>query len=63
MRLRALTLRAMLRFLKMYVLRRGFLGGSYAAVRGVLASSSVFMTYAMLWNVQRLARGAGSEST
>jgi glycosyltransferase involved in cell wall biosynthesis len=52
-----LTLRPLLRFVKMYVIRRGFLDGYHGAVLCGLAAFSVFTKYAKLWNLQRLADG------
>lgn len=50
-----LILRPMLRFLKMYVVRRGFLDGVHGAVLCGLAAFSVFTKYAKLWDLQRRA--------
>jgi glycosyltransferase involved in cell wall biosynthesis len=55
-----LTIRPLSRFVKMYVLRRGFLDGYHGAVLCGLAAFSVFTKYAKLWNLRRLAAG-GSE--
>ena len=55
-----ITLRPVTRFIKMFVIRRGFLDGYHGAVLCGLAAFSVFTKYAKLWNVQRLAAG-GSE--
>ena len=52
-----LTLRPVSRFIKMYVLRRGFLDGYHGAVLCGLAAFSVFTKYAKLWNIDRLAKG------
>ena len=52
-----LTLRPVSRFIKMFVLRRGFLDGYHGAVLCGLASFSVFTKYAKLWNIARLAEG------
>lgn len=54
------TVRPVSRFIKMYVLRRGFLDGYHGAVLCGLAAFSVFTKYAKLWNMARLAAG-GSE--
>lgn len=51
-RLRDLTLRPLLRFIKMYVIRRGFLDGYHGAVLCGLAACSVFVKYARLWDLQ-----------
>jgi glycosyltransferase involved in cell wall biosynthesis len=48
-RLSDLTLRPMLRFVKMYVLRRGFMDGYHGAVLCGLGAFSVFTKYAKLW--------------
>lgn len=55
-----LTLRPVSRFIKMFILRRGFLDGYHGAVLCGLAAFSVFTKYAKLWNIARLADG-GSE--
>jgi hypothetical protein len=44
-----LALRPWARFLKMYVLRRGFLDGKHGLVLSYLAAFSVFTKYARLW--------------
>lgn len=44
-----LALRPLFRFLKMFVLRRGFLEGKHGFVLCALAAMSVFMKYAKLW--------------
>ncbi len=51
--------RPLLRFLKMYVLRRGFLDGRHGAVLCGLASFAVFTKYAKLWNLKRLSQQPG----
>jgi glycosyltransferase involved in cell wall biosynthesis len=48
-RLSDLTLRPLIKFLKMYVLRRGFLDGYPGAVLCGLSAFSVFLKYAKLW--------------
>ncbi len=48
-----LTLRPASRFLKMYVIRRGFLDGYHGAVLSMLGAFSVFMKYAKLWRLGR----------
>lgn len=58
-----LTLRPVLRFLKMFVLRRGFLEGHHGAVLCGLAACSVFVKYAKLWQLQRLAAGHSDKPT
>ncbi len=50
-----LTLRPLLRFFKMYVLRRGFLDGRHGLVLCGLAAFSVFTKYAKVWNLTREA--------
>ena len=44
-----LALRPFMRFLKMSILRRGFLDGTHGLVLSMLAAFSVFMKYARLW--------------
>lgn len=56
-----LTIRPVSRFIKMYVLRRGFLDGYHGAVLCGLAAFSVFTKYAKLWNLQRLAAGGNEK--
>jgi len=46
-----LTLRPWMRFLKMYVLRLGFLDGKHGLVLSWLAAFSVFTKYARLWEM------------
>lgn len=48
------TLRPLLRFFKMYVIRHGFLDGYHGAVLCGLGAFSVFMKYAKLWNMERM---------
>jgi len=55
-RLSDVTLRPMLRFFKMYILRRGFLDGYHGAVLCGLGAFSVFTKYAKLWNLHRQAK-------
>lgn len=52
-RLSDLILRPGLRFLKMYVLRRGFLDGYHGAVLCGLSAFSVFTKYAKLWKLRQ----------
>lgn len=52
-----LTLRPLVKFLKMYVLRQGFRDGYHGAVLSMLGAFSVFMKYAHLWNLGRVAAG------
>lgn len=47
-----LTLRPVLRFLKMYVVRHGFRDGYHGAVLCGLAACSVFTKYAKLWYLE-----------
>lgn len=62
-RLTDLTLRPLLRFFKMYVLRQGFRDGYHGAVLCGLAAFSVFTKYAKLWHLDYLARnGQNSEA-
>jgi hypothetical protein len=58
-----LTLRPFARFVKMYVLRRGFSDGGHGAVLCGLAAFSVFTKYAKLWNLARLADGGPEAPT
>lgn len=50
-----LTLRPLLRFIKMYVIRQGFRDGYHGAVLCGLGAISVFTKYAKLWNLEREA--------
>lgn len=50
-----LTLRPLLRFVKMYVIRQGFRDGYHGAVLCGLAAVSVFTKYAKLWHIARVA--------
>ena len=52
-----LTLRPASRFLKMYVLRGGFLDGYHGTVVSGLAAVSVFTKYAKIWSMQREKQG------
>ena len=47
-----LALRPWMRFLKMYVLRRGFLDGKHGLVLSFLAAFNVFTKYARLWETE-----------
>ncbi|HNR34364.1 MAG TPA: glycosyltransferase family 2 protein [Candidatus Hydrogenedentes bacterium] len=51
-----LTLRPFWRFFSMYVLRRGFLDGYHGLILSALYGVSVFVKYAKLWYIERLAR-------
>lgn len=44
-----LTLRPMWRFVRMYVLRRGFLDGKHGLILCTIAACNVFFKYAKLW--------------
>lgn len=55
-KIRDLTLRPVLRFLKMYVLNQGFRDGYRGLVLCGLGAFSVFTKYAKLWNLERLER-------
>ena len=57
-----LTLRPMWRFFCMYVLRRGFLDGRHGLVLCTLATFSVFMKYAKLWDLRRKDEKETSEN-
>lgn len=48
-----LALRPLARFMKMYLLRRGFLDGKEGFVLCCLAAMSVFTKYVKLWEMQR----------
>jgi glycosyltransferase involved in cell wall biosynthesis len=54
--LRDLTLRPLLRFVKMYLVRQGFRDGYHGAVLCGLGAFSVFTKYAKLWNLHRLSQ-------
>ncbi len=47
----SILLRPLGRFLKMYVLRLGFLDGTHGAVLSLLAAFSVYLKYAKLWQL------------
>ena len=51
-----LTLRPLLRFFKMYILRQGFRDGYHGAVLCGLGAFAVFTKYAKLWNLEREKR-------
>lgn len=57
-----LALRPLGRFVKMYFIRRGFMDGVHGLVLCGLASCSVFLKYAKLWNLDRM-RKQGIEVT
>ena len=48
-----LTIRPLTRFIKMYIIRAGFLDGLHGAVLCGLSAFSVYMKYAKLWNLGR----------
>jgi glycosyltransferase involved in cell wall biosynthesis len=49
----AIALRPLIRFLKMYLLRLGFLDGIHGLVLCMLAAFTVFLKYAKLWELGR----------
>ena len=51
-----LTLRPLLRFFKMYILRQGFRDGYHGAVLCGLGAFAVFTKYAKLWSIEREKR-------
>jgi len=51
-----LTLRPVVKFLKMYVLRQGFRDGYHGVVLSGLGAMSVFTKYAKLWHLAHLRR-------
>lgn len=53
-----LLLRPAFRFVRMYVLHRGFLDGRAGFLLARLASTSVFLKYAKLWDLQQPPRDA-----
>ncbi len=59
-RLSDVVLRPPFRFFRMYVLRRGFLDGRAGYILARLASTSVFLKYAKLWDMQQ-ASGPGRD--
>ncbi|MFP4502458.1 MAG: glycosyltransferase family 2 protein [Candidatus Hydrogenedentota bacterium] len=56
-KLRDLTWRPLLRFVKMYLIRQGFRDGYHGAVLCGLGAFSVFMKYAKLWHIERETAG------
>ncbi|MCK4546886.1 MAG: glycosyltransferase family 2 protein [Candidatus Eisenbacteria sp.] len=48
---------AAFRFVKMYLLQRGFLDGAHGLVLSVLGSFTVFLKYAKLWEMRRARHG------
>lgn len=57
-----LTLRPVVKFLKMYVVRQGFRDGYRGAVLCGLSAFHVFTKYAKLWNVARLEQEKQDET-
>jgi len=53
----SIVLRPLMRFVKMYVLRLGFLDGAEGAQLAMLGAFSVYLKYAKLWEMSR--RGSG----
>ena len=49
----AIVFRPLLRFLKMYVLRLGFLDGAEGAQLALLGAFSVYLKYSKLWELSR----------
>jgi glycosyltransferase involved in cell wall biosynthesis len=58
----ALLLRPILAFLKMYVLKRGFLDGMHGFILCALSASYVFTKYAKLWHLGRGGSASGTPS-
>lgn len=56
----SMLVRPPFRFLRMYLLRRGFLDGQAGLVLAMLAATSVFLKYARLWDRVRRAREDGA---
>ncbi len=54
-----LTLRPIWRFIRTYIVRRGFLDGKHGLILSTLAAFSVFMKYAKLWDLQRHVKRTG----
>lgn len=55
-RLSDVLLRPPFRFFKMYILHHGFMDGVHGIILCGLASCSVFIKYAKLWNLERMHR-------
>lgn len=55
-----LTLRPLLRFVKMYIIRQGFRDGYHGAVLCGLAACSVFTKYAKLWHLDQKSSHPGN---
>jgi glycosyltransferase involved in cell wall biosynthesis len=55
-----LTLRPLWRFVRMYLLRHGFLDGKHGLILCTLAAYSVFFKYAKLWDLRHRAAGAAA---
>lgn len=58
----SIVLRPTLRFLKMYLVRLGFLDGAEGAQLAMLGAFSVYLKYSKLWEMSRRSRGSGSGS-
>jgi len=58
-----LLFRPSARFMRMYILRVGFLDGVQGFMLCVLAAVSVFVKYAKLWRLSRSAEGTSHEET
>jgi len=58
-----LVFRPVARFIKMYIIRLGFLDGYHGAVLCGLSAFHVFTKYAKLWNIERLSRLARQEGS
>jgi glycosyltransferase involved in cell wall biosynthesis len=56
-----MTLRPLLRFLRGYVLKRGFMDGWHGLIIAILNSYGVFVKYAKLWELTRRQRKDFSE--
>ena len=55
----AILWRPLGRFVRMYVLRLGFLEGTHGVVLSMLGAFTVYLKHARLWEMQRTAAGAG----
>lgn len=53
----SIVLRPLVRFIKMYCIKRGFLDGFHGLILCGLAAFSVFTKYAKLWNMQKAKTG------
>ena len=52
-----LIMRGPWKFLKMYILKLGFLDGAAGLVLAILGGISVFLKYARLWELVRVKKG------